>query len=771
MRPHQDNREILYSVVSAELKILGIKVPKIKKLKLNSHKQDKFSTSSRCKVFGVSLSEQEWISENDCHLPKFLVLAAKYLEMYSTNEGLFRKTGSLLRQKELRMKIENGESWNEAQPNDVASLLKQWLRELPEPLIPTYLHDVFARCLLLSSEEDKLQSVLLSCLLLPPENLNTLAHLLSFLSLLVSHSCTNKMDAHNLAIIMTPNLLHTFPEYADRASIAQHTDLVELLITNADKVGQVPCVITEQMQEKDLNFGSVELSVEILETTSCTQKKRHKSGPVQDFVHEIRKLVGQNLTPVSCTRDQYVNEDQRSHKTTTYSTSKRKADPENLSSAKKIAVSHVRSRENEQFSEYTPVGKISCSVNSSPSVRKTIFSPLQSSGSQNKSGLLKRKGRNRAKSVSRLYRVGTKWLSTQNVNEPNLNSSYVSHITMDDKVIPHLAESTNSSITTKPVESSTPAEASIFYFPSVGVTASTPSVFSPVTSRNISKTENLVEDRENVLPPEMKRSFLNSSKNASVNSVEDSEDFQDINMVKKENICKNVSFSPLKVQNGVTCVVEKKVMRSSYKRRSLKNPTSCEVTSSQSCGIMLESNFNTRWSQKSSTRTYKIEKEIISQSAIPLKSSVDRERGLTEVSALNNSRSKNSNCKLLSSELDKQSSSPRGYLNRRTSRSCTNISDLKTEGSSETQFAKGSSKKGSTGKSSLRRGRPNTIKTGLPSDFCQRYLAESNALLKVEKQNSISATTTVDSRCTKLLSYTQSLAPENKVRTPKNIRT
>ena len=36
---------------------------------------------------------------------------------------------------------------------DAASLLKQWLRELPEPLIPVQFHDIFLKCCKLTDEK------------------------------------------------------------------------------------------------------------------------------------------------------------------------------------------------------------------------------------------------------------------------------------------------------------------------------------------------------------------------------------------------------------------------------------------------------------------------------------------------------------------------------------------------------------------------------------------------------------------------------------------
>ena len=51
--------------------------------------------------------------------------------------------------------------------HDVASLLKQYLRELPEPLITSRLFPVFEACYSLSQPTERQRCVLLACLLLP----------------------------------------------------------------------------------------------------------------------------------------------------------------------------------------------------------------------------------------------------------------------------------------------------------------------------------------------------------------------------------------------------------------------------------------------------------------------------------------------------------------------------------------------------------------------------------------------------------------------------
>ena len=85
-------------------------------------------------------------------VPHFLVAILKELREHIETDGLFRKAGSAGRQRALRIEIEEAETFfiNEADketisPLDVGSLLKQWLRELPEPLIPTRFHDTFVK--------------------------------------------------------------------------------------------------------------------------------------------------------------------------------------------------------------------------------------------------------------------------------------------------------------------------------------------------------------------------------------------------------------------------------------------------------------------------------------------------------------------------------------------------------------------------------------------------------------------------------------------------
>lgn len=76
-----------------------------------------------------------------------------------TEEGIFRKAGSAARIKQLRQKCEDlggnidFEAVN-ARPHDVSALLKQFLRDTPEPLLTNEFIEVFSSTQQLSPEQE-----------------------------------------------------------------------------------------------------------------------------------------------------------------------------------------------------------------------------------------------------------------------------------------------------------------------------------------------------------------------------------------------------------------------------------------------------------------------------------------------------------------------------------------------------------------------------------------------------------------------------------------
>lgn len=81
----------------------------------------------------------------------------------------------------LQSKLEHGEAClSSALPCDVAGLLKQFFRELPEPVLPTDLHEALFKAQQLGAEEKNKATLLLSCLVADP-TVDVLRYFFNFL--------------------------------------------------------------------------------------------------------------------------------------------------------------------------------------------------------------------------------------------------------------------------------------------------------------------------------------------------------------------------------------------------------------------------------------------------------------------------------------------------------------------------------------------------------------------------------------------------------------
>lgn len=109
-------------------------------------------------------------------IPEFLVSTCSIIEKDITTEGIFRKAGSTCKQRESKLEINQGKAIScDFHVFDACNLVKLFFRELPQPLIPYLCHEIFLKCMSLSSYEKQVEALLLACLLLPMENLATLA--------------------------------------------------------------------------------------------------------------------------------------------------------------------------------------------------------------------------------------------------------------------------------------------------------------------------------------------------------------------------------------------------------------------------------------------------------------------------------------------------------------------------------------------------------------------------------------------------------------------
>ncbi|XP_037548299.1 rho GTPase-activating protein 24 [Nematolebias whitei] len=148
-------------------------------------------------------------------------------------EGLFRMPGQANLVKELQDAFDCGEKPSfdcNTDVHTVASLLKLYLRELPEPVIPFQKYEEFLACAKLLSKDDEMGMKELKKLVesLPPVNYNLLKYICRFLDEVQSYSGVNKMSVQNLATVFGPNILR--PKIEDPVTIMEGTVLVQQLM-------------------------------------------------------------------------------------------------------------------------------------------------------------------------------------------------------------------------------------------------------------------------------------------------------------------------------------------------------------------------------------------------------------------------------------------------------------------------------------------------------------------------------------------------------------
>uniref|UniRef100_A0A8D0L6G6 Rho-GAP domain-containing protein n=1 Tax=Sphenodon punctatus TaxID=8508 RepID=A0A8D0L6G6_SPHPU len=162
------------------------------------------------KVFGLSLQElhQEGLSKDG--IPVIVRDIVEYLAQHGlTQEGLFRVNGNLKMVEQLRLKYESGKEVDLAKDGDVssaASLLKLFLRELPEGVITSALHPRFIQLYQDSRNDVQRDSSLKELLTeLPGDHYCLLKYLCQFLRRVAEHHTENRMNVSNLATVFGPN--------------------------------------------------------------------------------------------------------------------------------------------------------------------------------------------------------------------------------------------------------------------------------------------------------------------------------------------------------------------------------------------------------------------------------------------------------------------------------------------------------------------------------------------------------------------------------------
>ncbi|XP_057214225.1 stAR-related lipid transfer protein 8 isoform X3 [Triplophysa rosa] len=195
-------------------------------------------------------------------LPQSIQQAMRYLRSQCLEKvGIFRKSGVKSRIQALRQLNENSPdhvSYQGQSAYDVADLIKQYFRDLPEPVLTSKLTDTFLHIYQFVPAEQRLQAVQAAVILLPDENREVLQTLLYFLSDIASAQ-DNQMTADSLAVCLAPSVLHlntskkdgtsprliskkggAKPDHKELSENMAATQCLSHMITECKKLFQIP---------------------------------------------------------------------------------------------------------------------------------------------------------------------------------------------------------------------------------------------------------------------------------------------------------------------------------------------------------------------------------------------------------------------------------------------------------------------------------------------------------------------------------------------------
>ncbi|XP_030756600.1 rho GTPase-activating protein 7 isoform X2 [Sitophilus oryzae] len=213
-------------------------------------------------VFGVPLTIT--LQRTGQVLPRNIEEALRWLQQNATDQvGIFRKPGVKSRIQALRNLVESNVcvDYSDQQSYDVADMVKQYFRELPETLLTNKLSETFILIFQYVPVYLRRESVLCALLLMPDEHIEVLQALLHFLLLIAKHSEINQMNESNLAMCFAPSLFHYSQTYKQNVGSPHPKELAEnkagydclyYFLKNFNRLFKVPQEFIKQCKSSEL---------------------------------------------------------------------------------------------------------------------------------------------------------------------------------------------------------------------------------------------------------------------------------------------------------------------------------------------------------------------------------------------------------------------------------------------------------------------------------------------------------------------------------------
>ncbi|KAK4304536.1 hypothetical protein Pmani_023513 [Petrolisthes manimaculis] len=201
------------------------------------------SVPARSRMFGVPLENLVRHGEKIPSVVERLITSIELHGLYT--EGLYRKSGAQTKVRAVKSHMErdpDNVDFSETPIHVRATILKFFLRELPEPLLTFECYDPLLRATELQDPDDQLQTIYGIIKDIPKLNYDLLERLVFHMVRVAQQEEYNRMSANALAIVFAPCILRSQRSQTVQDSlndIAKQTTVVELIVGRQLKQVQI----------------------------------------------------------------------------------------------------------------------------------------------------------------------------------------------------------------------------------------------------------------------------------------------------------------------------------------------------------------------------------------------------------------------------------------------------------------------------------------------------------------------------------------------------
>ncbi|XP_031335127.1 unconventional myosin-IXa-like isoform X2 [Photinus pyralis] len=254
------------------------------------------------KVFGVPLTS---LLTEDNKIPVVIERLITTIEVYGMyTEGIYRKSGVSSKVRELKTKMEENQkevNFENYQVHVLASVLKSFLREMPEPLLTFECYENFITAANLTEIQDRVSTLYDILKKLPKPNYDLMERLIFHLSRVALHEEVNRMSAASLAIVFAPCILRTnkvVPAQDSLHDISSQTQCIETIIKeqlrkvrstldDIDTLDTACQAATNRLSS--LRSSKVFTPEEMLPVSQTSQQADDEEALLVDHIEEIQK--------------------------------------------------------------------------------------------------------------------------------------------------------------------------------------------------------------------------------------------------------------------------------------------------------------------------------------------------------------------------------------------------------------------------------------------------------------------------------------------------